>query len=175
MKICALKYKLLTKLFLLAFILPLFAFNFVHKFYVSVTEIEYVKDERSLQVISRIFIDDIESLLRERYDESITLAGDLEKSTVNYYVEKYLKEKITISIDNEVQEVNFIGKEYEDDIMFCYLEIVDIEEITTIEISNEVLFEMFSKQQNIIRAKIKSKNKSFILIKENPKGLLNFE
>lgn len=174
MKIISFKYKIVTKLFLLAFILPLFAFNFVHKYYVSVTEIEYVKEERSVQVISRIFIDDIENLLRERYDESITLAGESEKLTVNYYVEKYLKEKITIKIDDEVQELNFIGKEYDDDIMFCYLEIADIETINTIEISNEVLFDLFDKQQNIIRVKIKRKNKSFILIKENPKGLLNF-
>ena len=175
MNINTLKYQFFRTLILAVLIVPLFGFNLAHKYYVSVTEIEYVKEQKSLQIVSRIFIDDIENVLRERYDESITLAGEKEKSTVNYYVEKYLKEKIKIRVDDEMKELNFIGKEYEDDIVFCYLEISGIEEINTIEISNEVLFDMFSDQQNIIRAKIKSKNKSFILIKENRKGLLNFE
>jgi hypothetical protein len=174
MKIVALKCQLFRSLLLVLSIVPLLAFNYVHEYYVSVTEIEYVKEQRSLQIISRIFIDDIEKLLRERYDESISLTDKVEKSTVNYYIEKYLKEKITIRIDDNKQQLNFIGKEYEDDIMFCYLEVLNIEDINTIEISNKVLFELYEKQQNIIKTKIKSKNKSFILINENPTGLINF-
>jgi hypothetical protein len=114
MKIVALKCQLFRSLLLVLSIVPLLAFNYVHEYYVSVTEIEYVKEQRSLQLISRIFIDDIEKLLRERYDESISLTDKVEKSTVNYYIEKYLKEKITIRIDDNKQQLNFIGKEYEE-------------------------------------------------------------
>jgi len=39
-----------------------------HEYYVSVTKIEYVKKEKSLQIISQIFIDDFEKLIHERYD-----------------------------------------------------------------------------------------------------------
>jgi len=68
----------------------------------------------------------------------------------------------------------FLGKEYEDDIALCYMEISDIKSINSVEITNSVLFELFDEQQNIIRTKINSKKKSFILIPENDKGLLNF-
>ena len=34
--------------------------------------------------------------------------------------------------------------------------------------------DVFEEQQNVVRTKIKGKNKSFILIKENDKGVLNF-
>ncbi len=146
----------------------------VHKFYVSVTSIEYVEDQRSVQVITRIFIDDFERMLQERFDESIVLARQDEAEIVTYYTEKYLKEKISISIDGKIREFVYIGKEYEDDILFAYLEIVDIETINTMEISNTVLFELFEDQQNIIRVKINGRNKSFILFKEKAKGVLNF-
>ena len=160
--------------FVILFVLPLVMSVTDHKFYVSVTQIDYVEDQNSVQIITRIFIDDFERLLRERYDEGVTLATENESDAVDFYTEKYLKEKFEILIDGKLQTMVFIGKEYEDDIMFAYLEIEGVSVINTIEISNEVLFEIFDDQQNIIRTNILDKKKSFILTKENAKGVLNF-
>lgn len=162
------------KLLLLIIILPLISFSALHKYYVSVTEIEYVNGQNSVQIISRIFIDDFESLLRNRYDERLTLTIENEDELVNYYTEKYLKEKLKITINDQPLEFNFIGKEYEEDIMLSYLEIGGVHDITSIEVTNRILFELFPAQKNIVRFKINSKNKSILLIKENDKGLLNF-
>ncbi len=162
------------KLLLLIIILPLISFTALHKYYVGVTEIEYVNEQKSVQIISRIFIDDFELLLRNRYDERLTLAIENEDDLVNYYTEKYLKEKLKITINGQPLEFNFIGKEYEEDIMLNYLEIVDVDNIFSIEVTNRILFELFPDQKNIVRFKINSKNKSILLIKENDKGLLNF-
>lgn len=162
------------KLLLLIIILPLISFTALHKYYVSVTEIEYVSEQKSVQIISRIFIDDFESLLRNRYDERLTLDLENEDDLVNYYTEKYLKEKLKITINGQSVEFNFIGKEYEEDIMLSYLEIVDVDDISSIQVTNRILFELFPEHKNIVRFKINSKNKSILLIKENDKGLLNF-
>ncbi len=162
------------KNYVLLFVLPMVLSVSKHKFYVSVTQVEHVEDQKSIQVISRIFIDDFERLLRERYDKDITLAIENEDSMVDFYTEKYLREKFEILIDGSLQNLVFIGKEYEDDIMFVYLEIENVEEVNTVEISNKVLFELFDDQQNIIRTKFRGKMKSFILTKENAKGVLNF-
>ena len=45
-------------------IIPLFAFSSLHKYYVSVTKIDYIKETQAIQITSRIFIDDFEKLLR---------------------------------------------------------------------------------------------------------------
>ena len=162
------------KVFLFVIAVSLMSFSTVHKFYVSVTQIDYIEEKGELQITSRIFIDDLEKLLRERYDKTITLAGDNEPKSANDYIGKYLSQKIKIVINGEEKTMKFLGKEYEDDITLCYLEISDIKSINSIEITNTVLFELFEEQQNIIRTKINSKRKSFILIQENDKGLLNF-
>jgi hypothetical protein len=156
-------------------VLPLLAFTTVHKYYVSVTQIDYIEERGELQLTSRIFVDDLEKLLRERYDESVTLAGDNESDKVHIYLDKYLRQKIGVKINGEAKTLKFLGKEYEDDIAICYLEISDIQSIKSIEITNTVLFDIFEEQKNIIRMKINSKRKSFILIPENDKGLLNFD
>ena len=162
------------KVLLLVVVFPLLSFTALHKIYVSVTDIEYVKEHKSVQIISGIFIDDFEKLLRERYDKDITLAIEDEKATVNFYTEKYLKEKLNIKINNQEVEFKFLGKEYEDDRMISYLEIENIDNISSIQVSNKVLFDVFRNQQNIVRFKINSKNKSFLLTKENDKGMLKF-
>lgn len=163
-----------SKFLVLLIIIPLFAFTSMHKYYISVTQINYIKDKESVQITSRIFIDDFENILRARYDENITLAGKNEPKTIDYYVEKYLEEKIAIKINNENTNITFIGKEYEGDIMRCYLEIEDVKAIKSIEVSNRILFDLFEDQQNIVKTKINSKQKSVIHTSDNHNTLLNF-
>ena len=163
-----------VKLLIILFVLPLFAFTAVHKYYISVTQINYIEESKAVQITSRIFIDDFESLLRERYDENITLAGDDELETANTYIEKYLTEKLEIIINSKKAKLSFIGKEYDVDIMKCYLEIEGVNSIESIEIKNKVLFDLYSDQQNIVKTKINSKQKSFILISQKDKAVLNF-
>lgn len=162
------------KFLLLILALPLFAFTAMHKYYISVTQIDYVAEKQSVQIKSRIFIDDFESVLRERYDESITLAENDESETINLYIERYLNEKIKIKINESDVNFVFIGKEYDGDIMRCYMEIEGVESITSIEIKNKVLFDLYTEQQNLIKLKINSKQKSYILSPQNDKALLNF-
>ena len=162
------------KIILLITVIPLFAFTIFHKYYISVTQINYIQDEQSVQMISRIFIDDFEKVLRERYDENIVLAGKGESKDVDLYIESYLKNKISVKINGEDMKLNFIGKEYDLDIMLCYIEIEHVKDIESIEISNAVLFEVFEAQQNMIKTKINSKQKSFLLNRNNKTAVLKF-
>ncbi|TWO33201.1 peptidase E [Seonamhaeicola sediminis] len=163
----------LSKTLLVLFIIPLFTLFSIHKYYISVTQIEYVQDKQSVQIITRVFLDDFENVLRERYDESITL-DKTNGANVNLYIERYLNNKIKIKINGTAASFAFIGKEYDLDIMKCYLEIEGVESIESFEITNTVLFDMFEDQQNIIKTKINSKQKSFILVAQNDNAVLNF-
>jgi hypothetical protein len=163
------------KFLLLTLAIPLFAFTGIHKYYISVTQVEYVKEKQALQITSRIFIDDFESLLRERYDGGITLAKKNEPESINKYVERYLKEKINIRINESDIDFIFIGKEYDGDIMRCFMEVEAVENIESIEIKNEVLFDLYTEQQNLIKLKVNSKQKSYILSPQNNNAKLNFD
>ena len=162
------------KILLVILVLPLLAYTTAHKFYVTVTQINYIEEKQSVQIISRIFIDDFEELIRQRYDEDITLDASKEEMQIDFYIERYLQEKMQIKINDSIKKLVFIGKEYEDDIIYCYLEIENIKAIKSFEITNQILFDLFDEQQNIVRTNINSKNKSFILISQNDKVVLNF-
>ena len=164
-----------TKFYLLALIVvTLFTSVSMHKYYVSITEIEFVKEKQSVQVITRLFIDDFQRLLRERYDDKITLEEAEDESDIDVLIEKYIKNRLKVSINSEEKTPVFIGKEYDQDIVYCYYEIENISEVKTMEIKNTVLFDIFGEQKNVVRTNINGKNKTFVLIPENDKGLLNF-
>jgi hypothetical protein len=105
----------------------------------------------------------------------LTLDTEKENIETNYYIEKYLKDKLKITINLKEFSFNFLGKEYEDDMILCYLEIQNIDQISSIKVENKLLYEMFQDQKNMVRFKIHSINKTILLIKENDKGVLNFE
>lgn len=162
--------------FLILFLItPLHNFDEVkHEYYVSVTNIEYVKEQQSLQIISQIFIDDFEKLLQERYDETVTLAPDNHKDTIEKYMERYLEDKLKLEVNLNPVNFKFIGKEYKDDIAYCYLEVEDVSSLNSIAVKNQILFDVFPEQQNILRIKGLGKNKSFLLFPDNDNCMLNF-
>ncbi|WP_298895889.1 DUF6702 family protein [uncultured Psychroserpens sp.] len=162
------------KVTLLAIIFP-FAVTNAHKYYVSVTQVSYVKEKKAVQIISRIDIADLELTLQERYDESIKMTSVDEKPIVDEYVKKYLNQKIEIKINTQEVSFNYIGKEYDNDIVVCYLEIENIDNITTIEMSNTVLFDGFPKQKNVVKTKINSKVNNLIFTKDDTNQYLNFK
>lgn len=160
---------------LIVLILPLVAFTVAHKFYLSVTNISYSEKDDALQITTRVFIDDIEKVLQERYDFKAQLATDDESKLADEYLEKYLRAKFLLKINGEQSTYQFLGKKYDTDMIICYLEIpkVRLAEITSIAVQNEILTDLFDEQQNVVHFNIKGKKKSFVLLKSDTNGTLN--
>lgn len=152
----------------IALFLVLSSFTALHKYYVSVTDVEYVKSAKSLQITSRLFIDDFEKVLQERYDASIKL--DHKNSDI--YVEKYFKKKLLIEVNKIQKTYTYIGKEFDGDMLHCYFEVENISDIQSIKVTNKILMGLFDGQQNITHVNINNKKKSFLLMKDNTSGLL---
>lgn len=163
-----------SKYLLLFFLLiPLFAFT-LHKYYVSLTEIEYVEKQKSVQIITSIFIDDLEVDMRKQSDKIFNIDTKQEVDSIDNYFKNYLHQHFQITINDSINKYNYIGKEYEDDIVHFYLEIPNIKQLNKIEVINTSLFNSFERQQNIVKINVKDFNKTFYLTKNNDKGLLNF-
>ncbi|UNY97347.1 peptidase E [Zhouia spongiae] len=160
----------------LILILPLVAFTTLHKFYVSVTNINYSEENKSLQIISRIFTDDFENTLKERYQIEPGLMSNKELKNIDFYIERYLLQHMNIKVNEKKAVLEFIGKEYENDVIKCYIEIsgVNAGTLKSIEIENSFLFELYEEQNNIVHFKINDLRKSFSLIQGNDKALLKF-
>ena len=158
-------------IFLLIF--PMCAFT-IHKYYVSLCEIEYIEEQRSVQITIGMFIDDLEFTLNKNHTANLYLATPDEAPNIDTYYENYLNEHLNMLINDGARSYEYIGKEYDDDVVRFYLEITNVEQLISMEIINTSLFRDFEDQQNIIKIKVKKFHKTFYLNKKNEKGVLNF-
>ena len=158
--------------FLLIF--PLLSFSDYHKFYVSVTEIEHNEKNETLQVISRVFTDDLENVLKMRFDPTIRLGEKVETQGVNVHIEKYLNQRFAVEVDGKPLKAKFLGKEYENDMIIFYIEIPNVKEMKKIQVKNILLLDMFEEQKNLIHVEYKGKTKSLILAEGRGTDVLNF-
>jgi len=161
------------KIIVILLVFPLFAFT-MHKYYVSLCEIEYLKEKQSIQITLGVFIEDLEVSLNKNSGKQLNLASKTEVVNIDDYYKKYLNVHLQISVNGKNQLYKYIGKEYDGDIVRFYLEIIDIKELKSIEVFNNVLTDDFSDQKNIVKIKVNDFNKTFYLNKSNTKSLLKF-
>ena len=159
----------------IACVFLLFSLAFTtHKYYLSLTQIEYNKDQKSLEIIINVFMDDIELAINKEYDVDLRLTTNQELEDVDSYFQKYLRENFRFLVNNELVNYNFIGKEYEGDLVYFYLEVNLRNSPVSLEIVNTILITYFEQQQNVIKFKNGSNRQSKILSKTTNKALLNF-
>lgn len=158
---------------LLFVVFPLLSFS-AHKYYLSLTQINYKSEAKAVQIIINVFMDDIELALNKDYNIDLQLTTEKELKNNDIYFEKYLQNKLNFKVDGKAKNFNYLGKEYDGDLVFFYLEIENINDVNSIEISNQLLLDYFPEQQNLIKSKVGKKNKSVLLTKDESSTLLKF-
>lgn len=161
----------IVRKFIWLLIIPLMAFG-LHEHYISLTKIDFVKEQRSVQITMRFFIDDLEKALENQFELPLELATKNENNQANGYLETYIRDKFRINLNKLEQSYTYLGKEYEDDVVYIYLEIENVDNINVIEVQNSMLIELFEEQQNYVKLSIGKVQKTFILIKANDKEIL---
>lgn len=145
-----------------------------HEFYLSVTEIEYNNEEQSLQIITRVFIDDFQNVLNERFDADIQLSQEAEEGAVTEHISKYLNQKLRLKINGEELQLNYLGKEYDADQLVLYIEVENVASFNQIEVTNEILTDLFDDQKNVVHVKVNNKTKSLLLMRRQETEKLTF-
>jgi len=161
------------KTYLLLFIIPLLSFS-AHKYYLSLTQIEYRSELKSVQITINVFMDDIEEALNKDNNIDLQLTTEKELKNNDVYFKEYLEKKLHFKVNDAFKNFTYIGKEYDADLVYFYLEIEGVENLKTIEVENKILTHHFPNQQNLIKSKVGKKHKSILLTAKNDKGLLKF-
>ncbi|RAW03216.1 DUF6702 family protein [Pseudochryseolinea flava] len=153
----------------------LLSFLFVHPLHVSVTEIEFNEKNKSLEIMSRIFADDLEETLRKRTGNQTFDILAAPKETVNQLMTAYYNENLKVSLDGKAQVIHFLGHERDGDAFIFYIEIEKVKKWKTIQTTNSLLTEMFDDQSNLVHVTLYDDVKSMRLTKDHLTDKLTFD
>lgn len=140
-----------------------FSSNTVHKFYVSINQINFVSEKKELQITSRFFIDDVNNALEKKHKSIFYLADKRETPEMTKAFEAYYLENFSIKVNNKIAKLQIVNREIEDDVIILYSVSKNISKISSIEVKNTMLFDFISEQQNIIHSAILGKKRSALL------------
>ena len=144
------------------FVCLLFVQATIHPYYVSTLDIDYRPDREALQITMRVFTDDWQLMLNTHYDKSLRLDPDTDEEQMVIHSIDYILQYLELNLNDTYVNPSVLGREYHDDQLVLYLEVMGVVELQTLTVSNRILFAELEGQQNIVRIKTPSKRKSFL-------------
>jgi hypothetical protein len=144
----------------------------VHKFYVSIYQINYSSDKKMLQITSRLFVDDVNAVLYKKFGKKTFLGEKNESQEDVNLMKKYILDNFSLKVNGQLKPINYLSKEMEGNVIICYFNIKDISKIKSLEVKNSALIELNSEQQNIIQSTIYGEKQSLLLTEETLSGML---
>lgn len=153
--------KILRYIYILA-IFVLFS-GFGHPMYVSITDVEYNKETKGLEIAIKLFIDDLEEALKAEGTGNLYLGTEKESPNADEYLSRYLMKNFDIKVNGTAMALSVLGKEPDKDVMWVYVEGLNTPHPQQITVKNKLLGTKFEGQRNIVHIQVDGKVKSLLL------------
>lgn len=157
------------------YIVCLIAASFMHPLHVSVTEIEMDEKDKRLEIMMRVFMDDLEVTFRDSFKQPEMDILNPKGITVDEMMEKYLKTHFRIMLDNKPTVTKYLGHEQEGEAFIFYIEVNNVKNWNTISVQNDIITETYDDQSNLVHVTVHETVRSLRLTKNHPIDKLTFE
>lgn len=152
----------MMRFFWLFLLIPLSAAS-PHKYYVSTADIYFSPDKERLQLVVRVFTDDLQLALSTHAEEKVTLdPNNVSEETLETIMSQYFKENFFFHNTSDKTIFSFVGWEYKQDKTFLYATYKRIGLSDNLSWSNTFLMDVLPDQKNIVTLNIHEVKKSFL-------------
>ena len=159
---------------LIALILLFSLSSFVlHKFYVSVTEIEYDEDAKDFKIILYTFPDDLQSALKTNYAKDFDFRQN--DKNINQFIEKYLKANLHLYADGKKISYGFLGYTFENEQILLLAETEKTPLPSELKVVQKWLTDIYPTQKNIIHLQVGNEKQSDILDAKRSETVFNIK
>ena len=148
---------------LMLFILLPFTMQ-AHKYYTSVTQLDFNPTEKCFQVTMNVFIDDLEAVLTQENLQVVKWKSD--QPALNTLLLKYLNKHFNVKLNQKpASQFRLIGTKEQKDLLTIFFEIPVDKAVKNIEITDTFLMDMFPIQSNVVNLNYKNQKHSFLFQK----------
>lgn len=145
-----------------------------HPFYVSIYQVDYNKENSSLEISVKIFTDDLLLALKNCSRTKLYLGEEQEDENADEYIMNYLQKHLKFVVNGKLSTYAFVGKEIEKDVVWTYLEIGKVKEFKQITVDCDVLTKEYATQNNIVQISKDGDTKSLLLNRNKIAETLDF-
>jgi len=138
----------------------LLAFHPVH---VSVTSIEYNKEEEIFLVSFKVFTDDFETNIERKYGVNLNLGKENELKNASEYFSRYFRESFSFIVNGEeLKEPVYLEKKMDDISVWLYYKYPTSGNVEEVGIKNAIMLDIFRDQSNLLIFKYNDFEEGFI-------------
>ena len=143
-----------------------------HDIHVCLSEVRWNAASTSFEVSVKIFIDDLELALGKSGVSGLHIGTPKESKDADTYIGQYLDQHFRIAINGIHLSGNFIGKEVAEDYqaIWCYIEFAAPQTPKSCSITNDVFFELYDDQRNILEAHMSPSHKAYTIFEPGKKS-----
>jgi hypothetical protein len=131
-----------------------------HPLYVTVTEISHNVKDKILEISCKIFTNDFEAALEKASNTKVDLSDPKDKAVADKLVNDYISKHLQLKVDGKPVGLQFVGSEKETDATWSYFQVQNIATVKRIDIMNNLLYESFSNEINIMHVSAGGDKKS---------------
>ncbi len=134
-----------------------------HPLYISVTEINHNAKDKILEVSCKIFTNDFEAVLEKMSGSRVDLSAAATKAATDKLIDAYVEKHLRLKVDGKPVVLHFVGSEQENDGTWSYFQVNDVPAVKRIDAVNELLYDSFNQQINIMHVTVGGQRKSLKL------------
>jgi hypothetical protein len=137
-----------------------------HDIHVCLSEVRWNASTSSFEASVKVFIDDLELALSKHGAANLFIGTEKESAAADSHIEQYLDKHFRMTINGAAVLGNFIGKELAEDKMaiWCYIEFPVSKTPQNCSIANDVFFELYDDQRNILEARMSTSHKAYTIL-----------
>lgn len=145
-----------------------------HPIHVSVTEVHHNAAEKTLEISCKIFTDDFEKVLAQNYRTKVDLINPPDRPGMEKLVNDFIQKHLTLKIDDKAVIPVYLGYERDNDAVYSYFEVQNIAAVKKVAITNQLMFDLFDDQINLMHITVGGKRKSVKLDYPEKEAVLGF-
>ena len=144
-----------------------------HPLYISVTEINHNAKEKTLEISCKAFTNDLEAVLEKMTKTKVDLSVAADKKATDQLIDAYVEKHLQLKCDGKPVQLHFIGSEKEADGTWSYFQVNDIATVKRIDVINNLLYDGFEQEINIMHVTVGGDRKSLRL--DCPASVASFQ
>jgi hypothetical protein len=144
-----------------------------HDFHVTHTTFHYNDESKSMEITIKAAIEDLEKSIKNRYSKKLDgFEDNQENKTLEKLIRKYFRNNLTFSINKNIQEYQWVGKELSNNLhdIYLYFEIPNYdkkENLESLTIKNTLFLDLYSYQTNIVLIELINKKYNLTFTMDN--------